>query len=315
MAEGDDAVTFIRPGEEHWAHAIVGADGEALSDEDAHSLNEFATPQDFANNFFTTRDADWRAPLAGDDGKFLSTLQRYENPEAFGSAFREQRQTISAGNLQKPLGEDATDEDVAAYRTANGIPLEPAGYLENLPEGVILGDEDKDVFTDLMGALHTKNVDPSVGHEIIGWYNTFTEKQQDAESVLDDRQSTEANDTLREEWGSDYRANINLVNGLVAQMFGKDAAENLLNGRYGDGRAFMNDPGVLKGLATMARIINPIMENGDPGTNHQTTLNDEIAELEKYMKEKRHEYNNDEPAQARLLELYDLRIRHNAAAA
>lgn len=309
----DDPVTFIRPGEDHWSHGILAADGEALTDENAEALGKFKTPQDFADQFFTARDADWRAPIAGDDGKFLSTLQRYNAPADLGNAFREQRQTISAGQMQKPLGENATDEDVAAFREANGIPAEAVGYLENLPDGLVIGDDDKEIFTDFMGALHAQNAPPAVAHEVINWYNKFAEKQQDDQADLDNTQSTEANDQLRSEWGSDYRANINLVNGLISSTFGKESAEQLLNGRYQDGKAFMNDPAVLKGLAVIARKLNPIMELEASGTDHETTLNDEITDLEKYMREKRTEYNADEKAQLRLRQLYDIRIKHNAA--
>lgn len=133
--------------------------------------------------------------------------------------------------------------------------------------------------------------------------------------MLDEQQSTETNDSLRSEWGSDYRPNINAIEGFIAKTFGKDAAEQLLNGRYKDGRAFMNDPDVLKGLAMVARKIDPLMQMGDTNTDNVTTMNDEIAKLEKYMREERTAYNADAPAQARLLELYDIRIEHQKRSA
>lgn len=309
----DEPITFIRPGEDHWSHTILGADGEALSDESAAALGEFKTSQDFANHFFTTRDADWREPIAGDDKKFLSTLQRYDKPGDLGNAFREQRTTISTSQMQKPLGDDPTEDDVKAYREANGIPLEAVDYLKNLPDGLVVGEDDTEYMSDFMGVLHGLNAPPKYAHAVIKWYNGFAESQQDAQAELDNQQSTETNDLLRTDWGSDYRANINLVNGMIAATFGKEAAEQLLNGRYQDGRAFMNDPAVLKGFAEIARKLNPIMEIGPPGTDHSTTMNDEIAELEKFMRDKRTEYNKDEKAQARLRELYDIRTKHQAA--
>jgi hypothetical protein len=316
MAEDDpNVVTLVRPGEDHWSHGILGADGEALTDENADALGKFESQQDFANQFFTTRDADWRAPIAGDDGKFLSTLQRYNTPGDLGNAFREQRQTISTSNIQKPLGDNPTDEDVSAFREANGIPAEPTGYFENLPDGLVVGEDDKAIFEDFAGSMHEANVDPSVMHKVIGWYNNFAEQQQEGQAELDVQQSGEATDALRsaEAWGSDFRANINLVNGLIATTFGEETAQNLLNGRYQDGRAFMNDPAVLTGLAVIARKLNPIMELSSPNTDHATTLNDEIAELEKYMREERTKYNADAPSQERLRQLYDIRIKHEAA--
>lgn len=163
-----------------------------------------------------------------------------------------------------------------------------------------------------MGALHAKNAPPEYAHAAIEWYNNFAEQQQDQISQMDLQQSTEANDQLRTDWGPDYRANINLVNGLVASTFGKEAAEQILNGRYQDGRAFMNDPNVLKGLAALARVTNPVMEMGGDSITAQQSLNDEIKDLEKFMKEHRTEYNNDVAKQDRLRSLYDIRIKQAA---
>ena len=292
----------------HWSESLVGDNAER-----AEALKAFGT----ADEFFASHDAlankDWRKDLAGDDDKFLSTLQRYNAPTDLGNAFREQKQMISANKIQAPLGEEATDEDRAAYREQNGIPSESAGYMENLPEGLVIGDDDKEIFGDFMGVLHGKNVAPDIAHDIIGWYNGFAEQQQDAQAALDTEQSTAANDQLRTEWGSDYRANINLVTGLIAATFGTEASEQILSGRYPDGRAFLNDPNVLKGFAELARKVNPVMEMGGDHHTAQQSLNDEIGEIEKFMRTNRTDYMRDEPKQARLRELYDIRIKQAAA--
>lgn len=304
----EEATTVVTD-EGHWAESLVGDNAERLE-----ALQSFESPDDFFKAYDEAANRDWRREIAGDDDKFLSNLQRFENPVAFGNSFREAQQTIRSGQLQKPLGEDATDEDIAAYREANGIPSEAAGYLENLPEGLVIGDEDKELFEDFMGVLHNRNVAPEVAHDVINWYNKLEEANQDALVELDEQHATEATDQLRQEWGADFRANVNLIEGLIASSFGEEAAAQFKNGRYPDGRAFMNDPAVLQGLATIARKINPIAQLGGPAATHQQSLNDEIAELEKYMREKRTEYNQDTAAQKRLRELYQIRIDQGNAA-
>lgn len=304
-----EEVNTVVNDEGHWAESLVGDNAERLE-----ALKSFETPDAFFNAYDEAANKDWRKEIAGDDDKFLSNLQRFENPVAFGNSFREAQQTIRSGQLQKPLAEGATEEDIKAYREANGIPLEPAGYLQNLPEGLVIGEDDKEILGDFMGVLHSKNVAPDVAHEIIGWYNQFAENEQAALAEMDEQQLQETTDQLRQDWGSDYRANINLVNGLLSSTFGEEAAKQLINGRFGDGRAFMNDPAVLQGLAALARKVNPVAQltgnQGDP----TMALNDEISQLEKYMRENRTAYNSDEKAQARLRELYEIRIQQGNAA-
>ena len=259
------------------------------------------------------KNANWRDAFAGEDDKFKSQLERYNSPEDLGKAFREQRATISSGNLKQTPDENATPEDLAAFRAANGIPAEASGYLENLPEGLVLGEEDKEIFENFSGAMHEMNVEPQVMHKVIDWYNGFAEDQQDAMAELDNGHHQETEDQLRTEWGTDYRANINLVGSLIETTFGEENASAILNARDAEGRALMNIPGVLQGLADISRQLNPVAQLApSTGRTADQTLEDEIGELEKFMKDDRKAYNKDEKSQARLRELYQIRIDHEA---
>lgn len=305
MAE-NEPTTVITGEEGHWSESLVGENAER-----GESMKAFETP----DAFFAANDTalDWRRGIAGDDDKYYADLQRFSTPLDYGNSFREAQQTIRSGNLKAALKDDATEEDVAAYRENNGIPAEAKGYLDNLPEGLVVGEDDKAIFEEFMGALHTKNAAPEVAHAAIEWYNGFAQREQDAIADMDNTHSTETNDLLRSEWGGDYRANLNLVTGLIASTFGEEASDQLLNGRYADGKAFMNDPNVLKGLAELARKTNPVMQMGGDTHTAQQSLNDEITELETFMREHRTDYNNDEVKQKRLNTLYGLRIEQNAA--
>jgi hypothetical protein len=304
---GKPVVTTINPGEEHWSTTIVGDNAER-----AEAMKAFETPE----KFFEANDTalDWRRGIAGDDDKYYAELQRFNAALDYGNSFREAQQTIRSGNLKAALKDDATEDDVKAYREENGIPLEPSGYLENLPEGLVLGENDKEIFEDYLLAIHGHNAPPEIAHATLEWYNGFAEQQQAIQLALDDDHSAETTTELRGAWGADYQANLNLVHGLLEGQFGKDAKEQLLNGRYADGRAFLNDPKVLKGFAEMARALNPIHQITPPGHDPSQTLNDEISELEKFMSEHRTEYNKDVGKQERLRQLYQIRIDQAAAA-
>lgn len=294
----------------NWYDAMAGEDAARIE-----VLKEFDTPEAFYNSHQAMTDRNWRSAIAGDDEKFATTLERFENEGAFGNAFREAQQTISAGKYKEALPEDgATEEDVKAYREANGIPFEATGYLENLPEGLVIGEDDAPIAEVFMNALHSVHAPPGVAHALLSQYNTFAEETQTARTDLDTEQAREATDALRESWAGDYRANINMVGAFLENTFGKDVKEQLLNGRFEDGRAFMNDPKVMQGLAAAQRALDPMTQIVHPGGDPQKTLNDEIAEIETFMAEHRTAYNKDNGKQARLRQLYQIRIDHEAAA-
>jgi hypothetical protein len=276
-------------------------------------LKSFDTQDALIDSAQTAQNANWRDAFAGEDDKFKSQLERYSTPEDLGKAFREQRATISSGNLTPKPDENATPDDLAAFRSANGIPAESSGYLENLPEGLVLGEDDKEIFENFAGAMHEMNVEPAVMHKVIDWYNGFAEDQQDAMAEMDNSHHQETEDALRTEWGTDYRANINLIGSLIETTFGEENASAILNARDADGRAIMNIPGVLEGLASIQRKLNPVTQLAPrTGGTAQQTLDDEIADIEKLMRDDRDRYNKDEKTQARYRELLQIRIDHEA---
>lgn len=276
-------------------------------------LNKFDTQDAFFEHYDGMVNHNWRDDFAGDDDKFKSTLERFNTPADMGNAYREAQGLIRSGSSRTPPAEGADEADVKAFREANGIPLEASGYMDNLPDGLVVGEEDREIMGDFMGVLHGMNVDPKVGHAVIDWYNNFTEQAQDDLADNDSSHHQETEDQLRQSWGGDYRANINLIGALIDSTFGSEHKEVILNARDPDGRAIMNIPGVLEGLAELSRKVNPVAQLAPSGGDPAQTLNTEIAELEKYMRADRPAYNKDEPAQARLRQLYDIRIKHEAA--
>jgi len=275
-------------------------------------LKSFDTQDALFESAQTAQNANWRDAYAGDDDKFKSQLERFGTPADMGKAFREGQAKISSGNLRVVPDENATPEDLAAYRQEHGIPAEADGYFKDLPEGLVLGDDDKEIFSDFAGVMHEMNVEPAVMHKIIGWYNGFAEQQQDSMAELDNGQHQETEDSLRTEWGSDYRANINLIGAHIETMFGVDAAEALLNARDPSGRAIMNIPGILEGFANTSRQLNPVHQLAPAsGRTAVQTLDDEIKGIEDLMRSDRKAYNKDEKKQARYRELLQIRIDHD----
>lgn len=290
-----------------WKESLAG-DNEDY----AAALEGFNSPDDLFGSLASAQNYDWRAEVAGDDDKFRSQLDRFDSPAAFGNSFREAHQTISSGKLKEPLDANASEDQVRAYREANGIPLDHSGYLENLPDGLVLGEEDTEIFSSFAESLHSVNADPAVAHKAIEWYNNFQEQAQEAQAEADHAHHVATEDTLRQDWGPDYRTNINMIGAMIEKTFGAEGKEIILNARGPDGHALMNNIEILHGLGEMARgMMHPMAIPGQEG-DPQQTVDDEIAEIEKFMKDDRAAYNKDEKKQARLRQLYEIRSKHAA---
>lgn len=281
------------------------------SDENAarrEMLSGYDTQDAFFDAHHAAVNADWRDPIAGDDDKFKSTLGRYATPADFGNAHREAVQKIRAGDIGPSApGPEATDEDLKSYRTEIGVPLEAEGYLKDLPDGLVVGENDKELMLDFMGKLHSVNAPPAIGHAAIEWYNDLEERMQTAQQDNDGKESQETTDELRDAWGQDYRTNMNLITSLLNSSFGDEAGDMLTNGRFADGRGFFNNVEVMKGFANLARLANPVAPLIPNDAKQLQGMHDEIKEIESKMGTQ--EYKKDEGMQARLRELYDIRLK------
>lgn len=291
-----------------WKETLAGDNAEVLE-----SLNEYESPDKFMEAFNTMKNHDWRDDFAGDDLKFKSTLDRFKSPMEFSNSWREAQQKIRGGELNQQQGlpqpaEGATEDDIKAFREQHGIPLEAEGYFNNLPDGVVIGEDDKVYFDDFAKDMHEANMPPELAPFVATWYNKFMENEQTARVEGDREHKQEMEDGLRDDWGPDFRANMNLFSAYLKKSLGEEAHEAFVNARGLDGRGILNNRDVVSWLTGIARKENPELQLVQPGGDAMQTLNDEIAALEKYMAEDRTKYNNDVQAQERLKELYQIRI-------
>jgi hypothetical protein len=250
---------------------------------------------------------DWRQKYAGEDDKALKRLERYASPKALIDALFEAQKKISAGDFAKPLAADATPEQAAEWRKANGLPEKAAGYFDKLPDGLVIGDDDKAIFESFAEKMHAKNVAPEVMHEVVRWYNEYAEAQVEGLAEKEASSRATAEEALRDEWGADYRANVNMVNGLLSAA-PEGVKDALHTARLPDGTPLGNHPAVLRWLAQTARELNPaatlIPGSGEGNAN---SLDAEITNIEKQMRENRTGYMRDEKTQARYRQLLEAR--------
>ena len=239
-----------------------------------------------------------------DKGKLLKRLERYPSLTAALDGGISAQNRISESGLKKPLTGKETPEQLTEYRKENGIPETPAGYLENLPQGLVIGDADKPLFEDFVKGLHGLNAPPAIAQYAVKWYNEFQEQQATKQLETDEVTRVAAEDVMRTEWGNDYRTNINAIQGLLDGA-PKDVADSILSARANeDGKAIMSNPGVMRFFAHLAREINPFhtIVPGSGGNSGMSPQQEQQSIL-KVLREDRNSYNKDPVMQARLLEL------------
>lgn len=252
---------------------------------------------------------DWRKHYAKDDEKTLKRLARFSSPKAVIDALFEAQKKISAGEIERPLPENPTEQELADWRKAKGIPEKPDGYFEELPDGLVIGEEDQEVFKSFAEKMHGLNVEPKVMQEVVRWYNEFSEAKIEELAEKDATSKAAAEELLKDEWGPDYKANVNVVLGMLGAA-PEGVKEALFTARLPDGTPLGNNPDVLRWLSEQAREINPAATLV-PGTATNSTagIEDEIASIEKTMRENRSAYMRDDRMQARYRQLVDARAK------
>jgi hypothetical protein len=256
---------------------------------------------------------DWRSKISP-DAKHQKTLERFDSPKSMFESYMALRQKLDSGEL-KPVSEypaDGKPEQQAEWRKAHGIPDAPEGYELAFDDGLVIGEHDKPIVEGFLKAAHESNASPEQVNKIMHWYYEEQERMLSAQEEKDSTFLRESEDVLRAEWGGDFRANINMIRGLVDTM-PADVKDLFVNARLGDGNALLNHPDMARWLAMNARTINPVATVvPGAGANIAGAIDDEITTIEKTMRENRKAYNADSKMQNRLRELYSARERAKA---
>lgn len=252
---------------------------------------------------------DWRQRYAADDVKKMERLSRYASPAAAFDALLSLQSKIGAGELRSNLPKNATPEQITAWRADNGIPETPDKY--DLAEVAVVA-EDKPMIDAFLTQLHKANAPAGVAKEAVKWYYEETARRTEQIREKDLAASTACEDALRAEWGGEYRANMNMTEGLLETM--PQAVRDLFKtGRLGDGSPLMANPAVRKALTAWAREINPVTTVvPNAGANIGSAIDDEITKIEKLMAHPESEYwkgPGSEKMQARYRELVGAKER------
>jgi len=235
---------------------------------------------------------NWREEIAGKDEKELKLISRYASPAEVWRKARSLEQKLSSGEFKPntPFPEKGTEDEKNVWRTENGIPPSPEKYDLTFDDGLVIGEDDKPIIDDFLKTAHAKNMKPEDVKANVRWYYDLKEKQAQEDNARDLQVKQQTEDSLRSEWGNDYRANINRIHGLL-DTAPEGVKDKIMGARMGDGTPLASDPDTLKFLIDMALQINPAttLVPGS-GANIASAIDDEMAKYEKMMGDRSSEY-------------------------
>jgi hypothetical protein len=228
--------------------------------------------------------------MAAGDKAFLKTLDRFDSPAALAKAYRELTTKLSAGELRavRPPAADATPEQVAAWRTAHGLPDSTEAYLSGLAlgDGMLVGEANRPLLASFAEAALAGNWSGEQYSQAVRWYFDAQDR------LLADRQRADGEfkhasaRELSREWGNDYDVNRNTVVQFCDRHFAQDLKIDLLNARLADGNLLANHPSFNRAILAVARIVDPrgtlLPNTSGAGVS---SVESRIAEIEgKYMR-------------------------------
>lgn len=248
---------------------------------------------------------DWREKYAGEDESKLNVLKRYISPQAMMDALFAARAKIQSGAIKTPLGDNPTPEEMAAYRKENGIPEKPEDYDTNV-DGLVFGEDDKPMVDAFLKEMHAANATPEQVKAGLKAFHSIVEQEQEAQFEQDTQFKQQSLEKIREEWGQEYKLNLNLMKGVFDSYGSQGLMDKLIGGRNAEGNVIGNDPDFLRFMAAVARQINPVATVTTSG--NPAAIDDELANLTKMMGDTKSEYwkgPNAEKNQARYRQLWE----------
>lgn len=195
---------------------------------------------------------DWRERIvaklpAAERDKELHRLRRFASPENLYRSTRELERKISSGVLKPALGEDATPEEVSAFRKAWGVPETPDDYGLTFPEGIEATEADKAELAEFAQVAHAHNAPPAMVKGMVEKYFAMQERanQQMYEAAQEMTLNRKAE--VMAEMGRDFNRNVRLAKAdLVSVMGSPEKAEALVSLTLADGTKLADHPDFIR---------------------------------------------------------------------
>lgn len=215
----------------------------------------------------------WRDLVAGDNKKLRKELDKSASPSDFGKRFNSLLSRVGDSNVVRKPTEKSSPEEITAWRQARGVPEKATDYKINLPEGAPALDTLGKALTDQFLAdahaaeMDQKQIDVSLANMERMRLTIEAERDKQVEQFRKENE-----DTLRGQWGPDYRRNEEYANRALQEYF-PDLGPEFLNLRLENGSRVGDHAALLMGLAQLGAstgLGGSAFDDGDEGGRGQS---------------------------------------------
>ena len=219
---------------------------------------------------------DWREHIT--DTKLRDHAGRFTSVIDLVGKHYELRQQLSTAI--QPLAKDATDEQVATYRKAIGVPETAEGYVFTTPEGHELTEGDKAFQKSAAGMFHANNISVDAANAQIAWFNEYAAQIEKTQIDADKAYADETEAALKAEWpGKEFEHNKAFADRAAAKVFG-DGLDDVRNIETKDGRFVLDHPAFVKMLAGIGREMSEGRLGSVMTEGAQNAIENQIDELD-----------------------------------
>ena len=196
---------------------------------------------------------DWREKMADGDEKALKELQKHKSPNEAIRAYRELQKQFSKTRPLPQLAKDATAEQVAEYRENAGIPESWDKYDTNLDNGIVIGENHKEIVDKFLQKAHENNLRPDEVKKSLQTYFEISNTEESAKIAAAETQQAEIEKSLQKEWGAQYKDNLNVVATHLERSLGSEELSKLNQATLPDGTFLINNPKILNHFLKQAK--------------------------------------------------------------
>jgi hypothetical protein len=228
---------------------------------------------------------NWREIMADGDEKLLARLKRFSHPSKVTKSWLSAEQKISSGEFKKGLPENPTPEQLAEWRTQQGIPEAPDKYVPPAIEGFEWGDADKPLLDAFFTDMHAANAPQAQVDAALKAYSKIVADAQVQRVEADKAFRVENEDRLRADLGAEFRPQMTLVKRALEDADGPippAISQKLLSARDGDGNRIINDATTMKWLSELA--LNHYGPGAMISGDAKVSMTSRIDELRNLMK-------------------------------
>ena len=147
----------------------------------------------------------WRDSLPA-DLKAEKSLESFKDVGALAKSYIATKAMV--GTKAAVPGATATPEEIAAYRTALGVPATPEGYTIKPHQMMAHSEWSKDAQAAFLKLAHAEGLPPAAVEKVIHWYGDFIGAQVTSNQAME----AQARAALRTEWGANFEVFMGAAN-------------------------------------------------------------------------------------------------------